>query len=125
MADPQETPSLRKITIEMNNVLMSSRPHLDDAARTKILAKLCGYVYVDEVHRFQCGRFHRWIAEGSDTLSVGGILVETRFLDTGVHFLFRTASAAKFIMRQVPMKDDTLFFQKMSTEDQLRLLDSV
>jgi len=115
--------SLREITIEINNVLVLERPHLDAAARAALLAKLCGYICVDELRELQPGRFYRWMAEGADTLATGGILVETRFLDAGVHLLFRSA-ASNWAggVRQVPMKEGTLLFQKLTTEDQLRLL---
>ena len=116
-------PSLREITIEIHDVLASERPHLDAAAMDVLIAKLCGYIYVDELRDLQPGRFYRWMPVGSDTLVTGGILVETRFLDVGVHLLFRSAcSNYRGGVRQVPMNDGTLLFQKLTTDDQLRLL---
>jgi hypothetical protein len=115
-------PSLREITIEINDALVLERPHLDAETRAALIAKLCGYIYVDELRDLQPGRFYRWMAEEADTLATGGILVETRFLDAGVHLLFRSACNYSGGVRQVPIKDGTLLFQKLTTEDQLRVL---
>jgi hypothetical protein len=113
------TATLENITIEMNNILESlcgSGPKKDENMK-----KLFGYCHVETIFSFCHGRFYRWITKTDGKLWTGGILVDVRFFDGGVNLLFKTTSSFKTYFRQIPL-DSAVFFQKMTAEDQIRLL---
>jgi hypothetical protein len=108
--------SLEQITIENNDVLKSLQ--LKQIELDAYMTKLYGYFFVDEIYKFNFGKFYRWIKKNADKLYTGGILVDMRFLDKGVHLLFKTNG---FRFHQIPL-DSAFFFQKMTIEDQIQLL---
>ena len=70
------------------------------------LSKLLGYRYIDEVNQLQRGRHVKWmnLTKAKNTLSGGGIIMNIKFLDNGVHILCNNGS------RFTQYKFDDCFF---------------
>ena len=106
-----------------------------------IYGKLIGYRFVDELHELHKGKHVRWVRKqcnnnikltngqlgnikltngqlGNVKLTNGGIVVDIKFLDTGVQVLCLN-SQQRFIQYKF---DDCLTFQKLSVEEQLILM---
>lgn len=80
--------------------------------------KLTGYRYVDEIYELHKGKMVRWIRIGNTNLTNGGIVMDIKFLDNGIHVLCMN-NQRRFIQYKF---DDCYTFQKMSTEEQLILM---
>lgn len=95
--------------------------------------RLIGYRYVDEIHELHKGKHIRWIRINNASnqigslndkickmpiLTNGGILVNIKFLDNGVHLICKN-SQNRFIQYKF---DDSITFQKLSIEEQLLLM---
>jgi hypothetical protein len=80
--------------------------------------RLIGYRYVDEIHEIHKGKHIRWIRQGTDRLTNGGIVVDIKFLDNGTQILTMN-SQRRFIQFKF---DDCISFQKLSVEEQLILM---
>jgi len=88
---------------------------------TKIICnRLIGYRYIDEIRDLHKGKHIRWLRINSKTPSLtnGGILVNIKFLDNGVHIICKN-SQNRFIQYKF---DDCVTFQKLSVEEQLLLM---
>jgi hypothetical protein len=87
------------------------------------IVKLREYVYMDEISQLVRGRFIRFVqinrSSSVSTLSNGGILVDVKFFDKGIHICCRLFNG-RFV--QYPF-DDYLTFQKL-TADEIFLLSS-
>jgi len=79
--------------------------------------RLAGYRYIENLFDIQKGRFIRWIKEGGDTLTNGGIVVDIKFLDRGTHILCKNAFNKFFQIKF----DGNIIFQKLTTGEQLIL----
>lgn len=91
---------------------------LSENDKETISVKLKGYRFVDEIHELHKGKMARWIRNGTNKLTNGGIITDIKFLDNGVHILCMN-NQRRFIQYKY---DDCYTFQKMSTEEQLILL---
>jgi hypothetical protein len=80
--------------------------------------RLVGYRYVDEIHEIHKGKHIRWIRQGADRLTNGGIVVDIKFLDNGTQILTMN-SQRRFIQFKF---DNCIAFQKLSVEEQLILM---
>jgi len=80
--------------------------------------KLTGYRYVDEIYELHKGKMVRWIRIGNTNLTNGGIVMDIKFLDNGIHILCMN-NQRRFIQYKF---DDCYTFQKMNTEEQLILM---
>jgi hypothetical protein len=93
-----------------------------------IHTKLADYRYVDELYQLQRGKHVRWIRIPRNTnvinipenttppLTNGGIVVDIKIQDTGVHVLCKNGK------RYIQYKfDDCLTYQKLSTDELLIL----
>ena len=88
-----------------------------------IHTKLADYRYVDELYQLQRGKHVRWIRIPTNTLeniqptlTNGGIVVDIKIQDTGVHVLCKNGK------RYIQYKfDDCLTYQKLSTDELLIL----
>ena len=83
-----------------------------------IIVKLKEYRFVDEIHELHKGKMVRWIRNGTNRLTNGGIVTDIKFLDNGVHVLCMN-SQRRFIQYKY---DDCYTFQKMNIEEQLILM---
>ena len=96
-----------------------------------IYSKLAGYRYIDELYQLQRGKHVRWIRIPSTnrvlhtlentqpTLTVGGIVVDIKIMDTGVHVLCKNGK------RYIQYKfDECLTYQKLTT-DELMILTAI
>jgi len=85
-----------------------------------ICNKLIGYRYIDEIRDLHKGKHIRWLRINSKmpSLTNGGILVNIKFLDNGVHIICKN-SQNRFIQYKF---DDCITFQKLSVEEQLLLM---
>lgn len=81
-----------------------------------ICKKLVGYRLVDEIHELHKGKHVRWISKRK--LTNGGIVMDIKFLDNGVHVLCKN-SQNRFIQYKF---DNSPTFQKLSVEEQLILM---
>ncbi len=83
------------------------------------LSKLLGYRYIDEVNQLQRGRHVKWmnLTKVKKTLTGGGILMNVKFLDNGVHLLCNNGS--RFTQYKY---DDCITFQKLTQQEQLVLM---
>jgi hypothetical protein len=115
-----------KTTRDVANTIMEE---LEELGLTKqeiepIYIKLLGYRFVDEIHELHKGKNVRWIRRQNNARSTnvkltnGGIVVDIKFLDTGVQVLCLN-SQQRFIQYKF---DDCLTFQKLSSEEQLILM---
>ena len=86
----------------------------------KICDKLMGYRFIDEIHELRKGKHIRWIRikDSNAKLTNGGIVVNIKFLNNGIHVLCM-GSGNRFIQYKY---DDCFTFQKLSMEEQLILL---
>jgi Zn/Cd-binding protein ZinT len=82
--------------------------------------KLADYRYVEEICHLHKGKNVRWIRKNvsEKTLTNGGIVVDIKFLDNGMHILTKN-NQNRFIQYKF---DHCLTFQKMSTGEQLVLM---
>ena len=79
--------------------------------------KLAGYQLVDEIYKLHRGKHVRWIPlEKSDTLTLGGVVLNIKFADTGPLVLCRTGQ--RFVQYRF---NECITFQKLS-EDELLIL---
>ena len=90
---------------------------LSDDEKEIIIVKLKEYRFVDEIHELHKGKMVRWIRNGTNRLTNGGIVTDIKFLDNGVHVLCMN-SQRRFIQYKY---DDCYTFQKMNVEEQLIL----
>jgi sulfite reductase beta subunit-like hemoprotein len=84
----------------------------------EICSKLVGYRFVDEIHELHKGKHVRWIREGTQKLTAGGLVVNIKFTDTGTHLVTKNAQH-RFIQYRF---DEAATFQKMTSEEQLIVL---
>jgi hypothetical protein len=91
---------------------------IDNNERSELCKKLVEYRLVDEIYKLHKGKHVRWIREQSDKpyLTNGGIVVDIKFLDNGVHVVCKNKN--RFIQYKF---DDCITFQKLSTDEQLIL----
>jgi len=83
--------------------------------------KLIGYRFVDEIYKLHKGKHVRWIrtsVQPSISLTNGGIVVDIRFLDNGIHILCKN-NMGRFIQYRF---DECLTYQKLSNDEQLILM---
>lgn len=82
--------------------------------------KLADYRCIEEICHLHKGKNVRWIRKGlrEKKLTNGGIVVDIKFLDNGMHILTKN-NQNKFIQYKF---DDCLTFQKMSMGEQLVLM---
>ena len=82
--------------------------------------KLADYRYIEEICHLHKGKNVRWIRKNTDekTLTNGGIVVDIKFLDNGMHILTKN-NQNRFIQYKF---DDCLTFQKLSMGEQLVLM---
>jgi hypothetical protein len=82
----------------------------------EISKKLADYRYVDEIYELHKGKHVRWIKDNK--LTNGGIVVDIKFLDNGVHVLCLNNQR-----RLIQYKfDGSITFQKLSVDEQLILM---
>jgi len=90
--------------------------------------KLIGYRFVDEIYKLHKGKHVRWIRTSVQPsmsleragfpLTNGGIVVDIRFLDNGIHILCKN-NVGRFIQYRF---DECLTYQKLSNDEQLILM---
>jgi hypothetical protein len=106
-------------TVIQENYQAISRICSDENKKKEICDKLIGYRFVDEINELFMGRHVRWIRLNNDVkLTNGGIVVETKFLDSGIHVLCKN-NQHRFIQYKF---DECYTFQKLSVEEQLILM---
>jgi len=108
--------SLREISQEIYNIL---DPILNKEDLEKVLTKLIGYRFVDEIYKIQRGKFIRWISNSATKphLTNGGIVIDIKFLDSGTHILCKN-NIGKIIQIKF---DGAIIFQKLSNDENLIL----
>ena len=114
--DYLETKTMDSITNEIYEQI-SEHVNQDDDVQT-LCKKLIGYRYVDEINELHKGKHVRWMRNGASTLTNGGIVVDIKFLDNGIHVMCKN-SMNRFVQYKF---DDCITFQKLSTEEQLILM---
>lgn len=107
---------------DITNDIFDSISDLDiSLEQAKFLcSRLIGYRYIDEIRDLHKGKHIRWIRINNKepSLTNGGILVNIKFLDNGVHIICKN-SQNRFIQYKF---DDSITFQKLSVEEQLLLM---
>jgi len=79
--------------------------------------KLVEYRYIDQIRYLHKGKHIRWIRyDKPDLLTNGGIVVDIKFLDAGIHILCK--NGGRFIQFRY---DDCVIFQKLSGDEQIIL----
>lgn len=141
MQEARQDPSLAFDQKEMDRILSSSTSsYLQNKTLSEIqgetkrivayyfggelptwIVKLREYVYMDEINQLVRGRFIRFVQinPSSTSLSNGGILVDVKFFDKGIHICCRLFNG-RYV--QYPF-DDYLTFQKL-TADEMYILSS-
>ena len=77
--------------------------------------KLIGYRLVFELNELHKGKHIRWIRKNNGKLTNGGIIVDIKFFDEGVHILCM-GNGKRFVQIKF---DDCVIYQKMSEAEQL------
>jgi len=90
---------------------------ISEIEKKKICSKLTEYQYISEIYNLKLGRYLRWIRTGTNTITNGGIMVDIKFTDTGIHILCKN-NRNQFIRYKF---DDCITFQKISDEEFLVL----
>lgn len=107
---------------DITNDIFDSISELDiSLEQCKFLCgRLIGYRYIDEIRDLHKGKHIRWIriSNKEPSLTNGGILVNIKFLDNGVHIICKN-SQNRFIQYKF---DESITFQKLSVEEQLLLM---
>ena len=111
--DYLDNKTMTDITNEMKERIEETNNEEDKV--NEICEKLTGYRYVDEIFELHKGKMVRWIRIGNNNLTTGGIVMDIKFLENGVHVLCMN-NRKRFIQYKF---DDCYTFQKMSTEEQL------
>ena len=96
---------VKPMSIEINN-------------KKDICKRLIGYKYISELHEIENGKHIRWIKHGTNKLTNGGIVVNTKFTDDGAQIVCLN-NARRF--NQVKMNSNEIF-QKLSPEEQILLM---
>ena len=86
--------------------------------KLKFCNKLIGYRSIDQINELHKGKYIRWYRNSNGKLTNGGILVDIKFLDNGIHILCMN-SMRRFIQYKF---DDCITFQKLTDEEQLILM---
>jgi len=125
--DIQRNPkSLEKITYEVlteikDIVIMSNLSSTERNQYIKdIYVKLKEYRVINEIFEIHRGKHIRWIRRttGRPCLTIGGIVIDIKFLDTtGTHILVK-CGRNQFIQIKY---DDCVIFQRLSDEEQIIL----
>jgi hypothetical protein len=103
--------------INENNTIINEL-NITNTLKLKYCNKLIGYRVVDQINELHKGKYIRWYRENTQQLTNGGILVDIKFLDNGVHILCMN-SMRRFIQYKF---DDCITFQRLTDEEQLILL---
>ena len=90
----------------------------DITSQQAICLKLVGYRVVDELQDLHKGKHVRWIRRDSARLTNGGLVMDVKFLDNGIHILCMN-SMKRFIQYKY---DDCITFQKLSPTELLILM---
>lgn len=115
--DYLENKTMSDITNEIFDNIYELDISVEDAKT--LCNRLIGYRYIDEVRDLHKGKHIRWIRINKESsLTNGGILVNIKFLDNGVHIVCKN-SLNRFIQYKF---DDSITFQKLSVEEQLLLM---
>ena len=87
--------------------------------KEEYMKKLIEYRLIDEVSEIQRGRHIRWIElyKPKQILNGGGMVMNIKFMDNGVHILCNNGRCFKQIKF-----DNCILFQKMNQEEQLILM---
>jgi len=114
--DYLENKTLNVITDEIYTCVCEVCP--DTNSHKSICLKLVGYRLIDELQDLHKGKHVRWIRRDSSRLTNGGIVMDIKFLDNGIHILCMN-SMKKFIQYKY---DDCITFQKLSPTELLILM---
>lgn len=115
--DYLENKTMSDITNEIFDNIYELDISVEDAKT--LCNRLIGYRYIDEVRDLHKGKHIRWIRINKEpSLTNGGILVNIKFLDNGLHIVCKN-SLNRFIQYKF---DDSITFQKLSVEEQLLLM---
>jgi len=99
---------------------LESLDGLENKQMQQLCSKLVDYRFVDEVYQLHRGKHIRWIRkQGEYTLANGAVVMDTKFLDNGVHIMCRAPRTGKFFQLKW---EECLVFQKLSEEERLALL---
>ncbi len=82
--------------------------------------KLKNYRYVDDLSDILYGRYIRWVnLKNPDNLKLtkGGIIIEIKILENGIHVVCKNARNQRF---QIKI-DECLIFQKLTQQEQILL----
>ncbi len=102
---------------------LESIPNISEKQLETLCSKLLEYRFVDEVYQLHRGKHIRWIRVGGEnaslTLANGAVVMDTKFLDNGVHIMCRAPRTGRFFQLKW---DECCVFQKLSEEERLILL---
>lgn len=82
--------------------------------------KLKNYRYVDDLSDILYGRYIRWVnLKNPDNLKLtkGGIIIEIKILENGIHVVCKNARNQRFQLKI----DECLIFQKLTQQEQILL----
>ena len=107
-----ETKTFNILSKEIENVLCKHDISI------KMVEKLDGYRYVDEINELFRGKYIRWIRlKANDSLTNGAMVMDIKFLEEGIQILCRNG-ANRFIQFKF---DECLVFQKLTDEEWMLL----
>lgn len=89
--------------------------HINMETKESYCDKLIGYRLVLELNELHKGKHIRWIRKNNSKLTNGGIIVDIKFLNEGVHILCM-GNGKRFVQIKF---DDCVIYQKMSEAEQL------
>lgn len=114
--DYLENKTMDSLNNEIFNAIKPIECSIED--KQKMCDKLIGYRLVDEIHELHKGKHVRWIRNGTNSLTSGGIVVDIKFLDNGTHVLSKNYTN-RFIQYKY---DDCITFQKLTETEQLIIM---
>lgn len=112
---------LENKTIEMlNQEIFDTVKNIDCPIenKKKICDSLIGYRLIEELHELHKGKHIRWIRKGTTRLTPGGVVVDIKFLDNGIHVLSKNYSG-RFTQYKY---DECITFQKLTETEQLIIM---
>ena len=106
--------------IDENNISVIAELELDPEEEEKIISKLEGYKYIDDVSSLNSGAFIRWICVSNPakiSLSKGAWICDIRFTDEGIAVVCKGIYHRHFQLKF----DECLIFQRLNDQERVLL----
>ena len=106
--------------IDQNNISVIQELELEPKEEKKIISKLEGYKYIDDVSSLNSGAYIRWICVSNPAnvnLSKGAWICDIRFTDEGIAVVCKGVYHRHFQIKF----DECLIFQRLNDQERVLL----